>query len=285
VPEPGANAAVRARWNDDAWVADWPRKEQLTRLVTPALVAAANPRPGEAVLDIGCGSGATTLATARAVGHWGHVVGVDFSRPLVARARRLVSSFEEGIRARFVVADVQTDPVPGGPFDAAISQFGVMFFDDPVAALTAVAALLKPGGRVTFVAWREADRNPWNLGPVLLRAGVAEPPAPAAPGKATAGPFAWADPDHVCALMEGAGFTDVAARPRDQEATVPRGAVVGEDLALLGVPAERRAEAAALIERHVAPLDLGDGRLRVPLAYWLVTARRPASSRGLRGGA
>lgn len=268
------NAAERARWNDQAWLADWPRKERLTRLVTPALIAAADPRPGEAVLDIGCGSGGSTLAAARAVGHWGHVVGADVSRPLLARARTLAASFEEGIRARFVAADVQTDPVPGGPFDAAISQFGIMFFDDPAAAFSAIAGLLRPGGRVALAVWQEAGRNPWSLGPVLRGAGLAAPPPPPGPGEAVTGPFTWADPGHAPSLLGPVGFTDVAARPLHLEAVVPRDVLAGQDLEVLGVPAARLAEAADLLARHLAPFEDGEDHLRLPLAYQIVTARR-----------
>lgn len=278
--DPGPNAAERARWNDEGWLADWPRKERFTRLVTPALIAAADVRPGEVVLDIGCGSGGSTLAAARAVGPWGHVVAVDFSQPLLARARTQAASFEEGVRARFVAADLQTDPVPGGPFDAAISQFGVMFFDDPAAAFSALAGLLRPGGRVALAVWQEAGRNPWNLGPVLRGAGIADPPPPPEPGRAVTGPFTWADPDHARSLLGGVGLTDVAVRPHDTEVLVPREVVTGERLEVLGVPADRLTEAQDLVTRHLAPYEEGDGRLRLPLAYQVVTARRAAGAGG-----
>jgi SAM-dependent methyltransferase len=271
-----ANAPERARWNDERWLANWVRKERVTRLVTPTLIAAAKPRPGEAVLDIGCGSGGSTLAAARAVGFWGHVVGVDLSTTLLGRARTLAASFEEGMRARFVEADVQTDPVTGGPFDVALSQFGVMFFDDPDAAFSAVAGLLRPGGRLALAVWQAAERNPWNTGPVLRAAGVAPTPAPPEAGKAATGPFAWAEPDHARDLLGRAGFTDVAVTPHDRELDVTDDAVTGGgDLDAMGIPTHAHERARAVIADHLAPYRAAGGRLRLPMAFQIVGARRP----------
>ena len=130
-----ANAEERRRWNDDAWLATWLEREPLTAPVTPMLLDALALQPGERVVDIGSGGGGGTIEFARAVGPAGSVIGVDISDALVRLARARADEAGAG-NVVFVVADAQTDELPGGPFDVATSKFGVMFFADPVGAFT-----------------------------------------------------------------------------------------------------------------------------------------------------
>ena len=112
---------------------------------------------GERVLDVGCGGGRTSLAAGEAVGMAGYVVGADISEPLRALADRRAQ--EAGAKnVSFRQVDMQTDTVPGGPFDVALSQFGVMFFDEPVTAFGNIRAHLKPGGRLAFACWQTGER-------------------------------------------------------------------------------------------------------------------------------
>src|SRR3954469_20864542 len=135
----------RERWNDERRITVWPKREVLTDEVTPLLLAAAAPQQGERIVDIGCGGGRSSLAAARAVGADGAVVGIDVSNGLLqlAEERRQAAG---AANLRFVLADAPTDSSPGAPFDAATSQFGVMFFDDPVAAFANIRSQLRPGG-------------------------------------------------------------------------------------------------------------------------------------------
>ena len=132
-------------------------------------------------------------------------MGADISAPLLELARARGEA--QGARnVSFVVADVQRETVPGGPFDAAVSQFGVMFFDEPETAFANIRRQLVGGGRLGFACWRAPDLNPWFPGPAL--AGIVPPPPPPAPGKSPTHPFSLADPEHT------AGFSRRAAGAR-----------------------------------------------------------------------
>src|SRR6202042_1616139 len=134
--------------------------------VTAFLLDAAALQPGEQVLDVGCGGGKTSLAAARGVGPEGAVVGADLSTPLTTLASRRAA--EAGVEnVTFRVVDMQTDTVPGGPFDVALSQLGVMFFEEPVTAFGNIRSHLKPGGRIVFACWQTMERNPWFFAPAI----------------------------------------------------------------------------------------------------------------------
>src|SRR5947209_193330 len=132
-------------WNGAAaeiWVAQQERLDrQLDALGNAALEALA-PRAGEHILDVGCGSGQTTLQLAGAVGPGGRVVGVDISQPMLAAAEKR----KKDAPVSFLRADAQTHAFDQ-PFDAIYSRFGVMFFADPVRAFANLRRSLKPRGR------------------------------------------------------------------------------------------------------------------------------------------
>jgi hypothetical protein len=161
-----------------------------------------------------------------------------------------------------------------------MSQFGVMFFDDPVAAFANISGHLGPGGRLRFVCWQVADRNPWFIGPVVAPY-VTEPRQPAA-GASPKGPFALGEPDRVWQVLGDAGFTGVRIDPIEREVDVPADAVGGEaQLRFMGVPAEAIAPAADAVRAYMDRFAAGDG-LRLPLAYQLVSAEQGASGAGRR---
>jgi len=174
---------------------------------TAAMLDRARLAPHERVLDVGCGSGAATLTAARLTDR---VLGVDISEPLleVAAARARSAAVDN---VEFVRADAQTHPFEGG-FDVLVSQFGLMFFDDPVAAFTNLRRALAPGGRAVFVCWQALEANEW-LMPIrrALPQRVDVPPL----GGLTAGPgmFALNDPDEIATLLDAAGFAGVEIEP------------------------------------------------------------------------
>jgi len=260
-----ANEAESKRWNDEHWTAAWPRREQLTEAVSPYLLQAVGARAGHVVCDIGCGGGGLTLALAGIVGPSGEVVGYDISGPLLELAR--VRADESGVtNARFVHKDVQTDAIEDGPFDLAVSQFGVMFFDEPLAAFRAIRAILGAQGRLVFACWQGVEHNPWHVRTVL-RPLLPPPPLPP-PGKSPVGPFALGDAEYVGEVLEAAGFASVGSTAHAITVRAPSGAVFDQSsLQLFGIVSERREEALAMVERHLEQFAVGVDEYEYPLAF------------------
>lgn len=266
-----ANEAERRRWNDAYWVSIWPKREAFTDAITPYLIDALELKPGERVLDIGSGGGRATIAAAQAVGATGRATGADISTALTALAtQRARDAGADNVSFR--VADVQQESVAGAPFDVAMSQFGVMFFDDPVIAFTNIRAQLAPSGRIAFACWQTMDRNPWFLGAALV--GLVPPPPPPAPGKSPTGPFALGDPERTQGILESAGFANVSRTPHDLLPEVPHDALIDEgQLEYMGVPAEKMAAARAAVEKHLGQFSSSPGLAKFPLAFQIFQAR------------
>ena len=210
-----------AHWNGpagEAWVEAQELLDGMFSGLEEALADTAATASARRVLDIGCGTGATTLAVARRLGEDGEALGVDISAPMVTHARARAE--REGSQARFVVADATTHALPPAHFDLAVSRFGVMFFPDPVAAFANIRRALRPGGGLAAVAWRSRDENPFmttaerTAVPMLPEA--PPPRRPDAPGQ-----FAFADESRVRGILEDSGWGGVTMRPVDVDCTVP----------------------------------------------------------------
>ncbi len=202
-----------AFWSGDPgkkWVTFQPVLDRLFTEATEALIASANLSKGQAVLDIGCGAGDLTIRAADLVGSEGRALGVDVSAPLIDHATRRAA---DQANADFALGDAQVFPFEEESFDRVISRFGVMFFDDPVAAFQNMRRALKPGGQICMLGWAPQAENPWSQ--IARDAGVARlgPPAPEPPG--TTGQFAFADIDWVTGLLDAAGFGGVRGEPVD----------------------------------------------------------------------
>ena len=199
--QPADDQSTRLDWNGATarfWVEHADRYEALLAPHGEVLLAAAAPRPGERVLDIGCGCGGTTVRAAQAVGpDGGTALGVDISQVMIDRARSLAT--DSGIdNVRFEIGDAQTADLGHGRFDLAISRYGLMFFDDPVAALVNIRATVRPGGRLAFVCWAEQARDEhWTVTHEALAPHLGLAPPTTRP----AGPFSLADPAHVRAVL------------------------------------------------------------------------------------
>ena len=154
------------------------------------------------VLDIGCGTGHTTRRAARTA-HAGNAFGIDISESAIARARKSAET-EQVRNVSFAVADAQVHRFTPEGFDVAISRFGTMFFDDPVAAFTNVGLALRPGGRLAMLVWQAREHNEWSS--AIARA-IGTSPA-AAPDR-TPDAFSLADPTTVTAILTGARFGDI----------------------------------------------------------------------------
>jgi len=157
------------------------------------------------VLDIGCGSGQTTRQAARTA-RAGSALGVDISATAITRARELARA--EGLRnVTFEHADAQVQRLPQERFDLAISRFGTMFFDDPVAAFANIGRALHPTGRLVMMVWQAPERNEWD---VAIHQSLAAAEVPAASASGGPDPFSLADPPTVQEILQAAGFAEVA---------------------------------------------------------------------------
>jgi SAM-dependent methyltransferase len=237
-------------------------------------------RPGQRVVDLGCGAGRTTLELAARVGPGGEVVGVDISSGMLAAGRERAA--RAGARnVEFVHADVQVTDLGEARFDAAYSRFGVMFFTDPAAAFANVRRALRTGAALSFVCWQTVFDNEWMLIP---GAAVAEVTGslPRMPGPGEPGPFSLADPDRVRAVLAAAGFGSVDVTPHaDQivisEAGIPEAASAsartgGAREALRDADERTRERAVAAIEEALRA-RLQDGEVRASRGVLLVTGR------------
>jgi SAM-dependent methyltransferase len=222
----GGNDDQVAFWNGDAgerWVAAQERMDALFADLTGAALDAAGVRPGERVIDVGCGCGGTVLGLAERVGPAGSVLGVDVSRPMLDRAGARVRALGLG-QVRLELADAAAYPFQPASADLVFSRFGVMFFHDPAAAFANLRRALLPGGRLTFVCWQALDVNPFFLVPLAAARPFAPPAAPLDPH--APGPFAFADPARVKTILETAGYRGVRIGPL---AALMRLGAAGED--------------------------------------------------------
>jgi SAM-dependent methyltransferase len=184
--------------------ADHDYDAELSRL-NEVLRRACGIRSRDHVLDIGCGTGHTTREAARTA-QLGNAFGVDISASAIARARELAQE-QRLCNVVFECANAEVYPFPHERFDVAISRFGTMFFPDPTAAFANIRQSLRPDGRLVMMVWQSGERNEWD---VALRQALGEPGRPAPTTASGPDPFSLADPPTVRAILENAGFADVA---------------------------------------------------------------------------
>jgi SAM-dependent methyltransferase len=202
------NVEQAGEWNGregDHWVQHADRYDALSQRITPHLMEAAAVGAADRVLDVGCGCGLTTRTAARAASA-GSVLGMDLSAGMLHEAERRASV--EGLtNVRFEQADAQVHALSHAEFDLAMSRFGVMFFEDPVAAFANVASAIRPGGRFVFLCWQDLPHNDW----IMVPAGAALScvPFPDLGPEGAPGPFSLADPDRIRLVLTEAGFAGI----------------------------------------------------------------------------
>jgi SAM-dependent methyltransferase len=220
------NNEQTALWNGRAgraWVDQQALLDQLFKPLEDRLVEEVRAARGHRVLDVGCGTGSTTLAAARLLGATGHCLGVDISQPMVAHARQRAKREESP--ARFVCADVQTYPFEPASFDTIISRLGVMFFDNPVVAFANLRRAATDGAKLRCIAWRSAAENPFMTtaeraaAPLLPNIPPRRPDAP--------GQFAFADGQRISSILQKTGWTGIDIQPIDVDCAMPQKELLG----------------------------------------------------------
>jgi len=239
------------------------------------LVAAVSAGSRGRVLDVGCGTGSTTLAFARVLGPEGHSVGIDISDPMIAAARARAD--REGTSAAFICASAEDHAFEPAAFDMVVSRFGVMFFDDFVRAFANLRRAATSGGGLRFIAWRSASENPFMT--TAERAAASHLPELPARRPDAPGQFAFANGQRVRTILEDSGWTDIDVRPIDVACTIAE-----EDLHLyltrIGPVARRLQEMDDRVRAHIVeavrpafdPYVHGTD-VRFNAACWMVGAR------------
>jgi SAM-dependent methyltransferase len=228
---------------------------------------------GDVVLDIGCGAGQTLLQLAERVGTGGQVIGVDVAPLLLAIAKRRTELLSQ---VRLIQADAQLLNLPSQSADAVFSRFGVMTFNDPIAAFANFRRILKPSGALAFSCWRSLQENELDHLP-LSAAGLQS--------AVDDGPFSFAHPGHIRRTLEAAGFSEIIIQSHDER--VSSGDLDAMTCVLLKVgalgkivrenPALRATAEPQLREALAA---LGDpSRVQLLASVWIVTARAGAAAR------
>jgi ubiquinone/menaquinone biosynthesis C-methylase UbiE len=270
-------------WNGRAgraWVATQDLLDQMFKPFEDLLVEAVFAGAGGQVLDVGCGTGSTTLAVARLLGAKGQCVGVDVSEPMITAARARAA--RESTPANFIHADAEIHVFEPMNFDMIISRLGVMFFNDAVRAFANLRRAARDDAELRFIAWRNAAENPFMTtaeraaAPLLPNLPARRPDAP--------GQFAFADRHRVHSILEESGWAKIDIRPIDVTCTLPEKELaryltwlgpVG--LVLQEADERTRTQVVEKLRAAFGPYAHG-ADLRFTAACWMVSARAPSVS-------
>lgn len=279
----GNGGEQAALWNGasgQAWVEHQGLLDNMFRPLEEQLVRAAGNAAAQRILDVGCGTGSTTLALARHIGVTGHCTGIDISAPMLATARSRAQ--REGIDASFVHADAQEYAFAPASFDMIVSRLGVMFFGDPVRAFANLRWAATSDAILHCIAWRSAADNPFMTTAERAAAPLLPNLPPRQPG--APGQFAFGDRERVLSILQASGWDDIDIRPTDVTCTLPEPALAGYlsrlgpvGLALQGVDATTRERVAATVRAAFEPYVQGD-TVRYTAACWTITARATAAA-------
>jgi SAM-dependent methyltransferase len=239
----------------------------------------AGVQPGHTVVDVGCGCGTDTLTAARLAAPDGRVLGLDVSKPMLAHAVKRAGTMALH-NAEFLHADAQIHSFDPASVDRIISRFGIMFFADPTAAFSNLAAALAEDGRLTFLTWQSVDKNPWMMLPIVEALQLIELDAPLDPHGP--GPFTFADPNRLYRILRDAGFARIQIHPYEPELNVASGRTLDDavEFVMEFVPMRRALARATPDEREavreairgaIGPYKR-EGGVVMPSAAWIVNA-------------
>jgi SAM-dependent methyltransferase len=273
-----------ALWNGPsarAWIGAQTVLDAMFKPFEDLLVDAVRDGHGRQVLDVGCGTGATTLALARMLGERGRVVGADISEPMIAVARERAA--QEHATAHFVCGDVQTHAFESAAFDTIVSRFGVMFFEDPVRAFANLRAAATDDATLRMIAWRGAAENPF----MTTGERAAAPLLPDLPARRPDGPgqFAFGDSARVQSILDASGWADVDLVPLDIECTLPETELIGcfTRLGPLGLFLQNADEhtRTRIVDTVRAAYDpyVHGAEVRYNAACWMIVGRASATAR------
>jgi SAM-dependent methyltransferase len=274
------NREQAALWNGasgEAWVREQTLLDASFVNFEKVLVDQVARSGARRVLDVGCGSGATTLAIARHLGAAGSCTGIDISAPLIDLARERAA--RDGVAAGFLLGDAQTHEFGDDRYDLAVSRFGIMFFDDPVAAFANLRGAVRVGGELRAIAFRAARENPF----MTAAERAAAPLLPDLPQRRPDGPgqFAFADRARVHGILSAARWSDIELTPVDVPCAFPASELVGYFTRLGPVaPVLRGADEATrgrvidAVRDGFAPFVQGD-EIRFSAACWMISATAP----------
>jgi SAM-dependent methyltransferase len=276
-----------ALWNGPAgraWVEVQDLLDQVLKPFEVLLVEAVCAGSGGRVLDVGCGTGSTTLAVARLPGAKGRCTGIDISEPMIAVARARAE--REGASATFIRADAQIYAFEPASFDMIISRLGVMFFDDSVGAFANLRRAASDDAELRFIAWRSAAENPFMTTAERAAAPLlpdVPPRRPNAPGQ-----FAFADRQRVCSILRESGWGEIDIRPIDVGCTLPETELVRYltrlgpvGLALHDADDRTRRQVIETVRAAFDPYVHG-AEVRFTGACWIVAARATSASAAAR---
>ncbi len=243
-------------------------------------------RPGDKVLDIGCGFGETALEIGQMVGLTGEVLGIDCTDAFLAIANQERDA-AGATNVRYEVGDAQVCDLPESYFDVVYSRFGVMFFESAVRALRNANRALKPGGRVCLIVWRSLTDNPcWGAAKEIVLRHLPPPGDDAA--TCGPGPFSMASEETDREMLQAAGFPDVELFKRiDADVCIGRDIEEAIDYQILvGPSGEIVREAGEEGQRKLPAIrkdlrELMEPYLRaegvfMPSSTWAIMARKPS---------
>lgn len=273
----------RIFWSDEAgplWVEQRAAMDIALAGVLDHTLARAGLKPGDSVLDIGCGAGTSTLAIAATIGNSGHVTGVDISTTLLAAAQAR-STGQSNVA--YLDADAQTFPFAPGSADAIVSRFGVMFFEDSVAAFANMARALRVDGRFSFAAWGEIAENPFFTLPAQIARQILGPVPRSDPD--APGPVTFRNPDKVARILTDAGLiphVETVQEPlvmaQDAQALARVMCHIGPANKALGHYNADQSQHSRLMDaiaQALAPFETPQG-IALPTQINYVTARKPS---------
>lgn len=267
-----------ALWNGragQAWIDGQGTLDRMFQSFEGRLVQAVRARGAKSVLDVGCGTGGTSLAVARQTG--AACLGLDISRPMIAVAKARAQA--EGGNAHFLAADAQSHVFEPASFDMIVSRFGVMFFEDPAAAFANLRSGVMKGGELCCLVWRGAADNPF----MTTAERAAAPFLPDMPARKADAPgqFAFADPARVRRILEDSGWRGIQIEPADIACTILKSELHGYvtrlgpvGMVLQEAEPETRAKVIDAVRAAFEPFLHGE-EVRFIAACWEVRAHAP----------